>query len=61
MVTAGITVHYLYAALGMLPSNRPSLGEMVRFSIDYTFWAECRIRNCRRIAFVDALEIRSEW
>lgn len=38
MVAAGITTHYLYALTGMLPQARPSLGEMVRFAIDYTFW-----------------------
>ena len=38
MVAAGITVHYLFAALGMIPTERPSLGEMVHFQIDYTFW-----------------------
>jgi hypothetical protein len=38
MVAAGITTHYLYALAGMLPTERPSLGEMVRFEIDYTFW-----------------------
>jgi hypothetical protein len=38
MVTAGITVHYIFAALGIIPSERPSLREMVRFEIDYTFW-----------------------
>lgn len=38
MVAAGITTHYLYALAGMLPKARPSLGEMVRFEIDYTFW-----------------------
>lgn len=38
MVAAGITVHYLFAALGILPTQRPSLQEMVGFQIDYTFW-----------------------
>lgn len=38
MVTAGITVHYIFALLSILPSGRPSLGEIVRFEIDYTFW-----------------------
>jgi len=38
MVAAGITTHYLYALAGMLPTTRPSLGEMVRIEIDYTFW-----------------------
>ena len=38
MVAAGITVHYVYAVLGILPTARPSLGEIVRFQIDYTFW-----------------------
>ena len=38
MVAAGITVHYVYALFGILPSARPTLGEMVQFKIDYTFW-----------------------
>jgi uncharacterized protein len=38
MVAAGVTVHYLYALFGLLPTARPTLGEMVRFAIDYTFW-----------------------
>jgi uncharacterized membrane protein YraQ (UPF0718 family) len=38
MVAAGITVHYIFAALGIIPSERPSLSEMVHFQIDYTFW-----------------------
>ena len=38
MVAAGITVHYIYVLFGILPSARPSLGEIVRFQIDYTFW-----------------------
>ena len=38
MVAAGITVHYLFALPGLLPTTRPSLQEMVQFKIDYTFW-----------------------
>ena len=38
MVAAGVTVHYLFAVTGLLPTARPSLGEMVRFQIDHTFW-----------------------
>jgi hypothetical protein len=38
MVAAGVTVHYLYALLGILPTARPALAEMGKFSIDYTFW-----------------------
>ncbi|MDX6750650.1 permease [Geminicoccaceae bacterium 1502E] len=38
MVAAGVTVHYLYALSGMLPAERPALGEMVRFAFDYTFF-----------------------
>ena len=38
MVAAGVTVHYLFAALGALPTERLSLQEMVAFEIDYTFW-----------------------
>lgn len=38
MVTAGISVHYLFAAFDALPTARPALEEMVRFGMDYTFW-----------------------
>ena len=38
MVLAGITVHYIFAAAGALPTARRSLKEMVQFQIDYTFW-----------------------
>ena len=38
MVAAGVSVHYLFAAVGMLPTERPSLQEMVAFEINYTFW-----------------------
>lgn len=38
MVAAGVTTHYLFEALGAIPTERPSLQEMVRFGIDYTFW-----------------------
>jgi uncharacterized membrane protein YraQ (UPF0718 family) len=38
MVAAGITVHYLFAAVGALPTERPDLQEMVRFAIDHTFF-----------------------
>ena len=38
MVAAGVTVHYAFAAAGILPTERPTLGEMVAFGIDYTFW-----------------------
>jgi uncharacterized protein len=38
MVAAGITVHYLFALVGMIPTERPSLQEMVRFGINYTFF-----------------------
>lgn len=38
MVAAGITVHYLFATFGILPTQRPSLAEMVRFKMDYTLW-----------------------
>ena len=38
MVAAGITVHYLFALFGAIPTERPSLQEMVRFGIDYTFF-----------------------
>jgi hypothetical protein len=38
MVAAGITVHYLFATFGSIPSERPSLQEMVRFEIDYTLF-----------------------
>src|SRR3546814_6086431 len=35
---AGVTVHYLFALFGCIPTARSSLQEMVRFAIDYTFW-----------------------
>lgn len=38
MVAAGVTVHYLFAAVGQIPRERPALKEMVRFGIDYTFF-----------------------
>lgn len=38
MVAAGVSVHYLFALFGAIPTERPSLQEMVRFAIDYTFW-----------------------
>ena len=38
MVAAGVTTHYLFAAFGIIPTERPSLSEMVHFQIDYTFW-----------------------
>lgn len=38
MVAAGITIHYLFALVGMIPERRPSLDEMVRFAIDHTFF-----------------------
>ena len=38
MVAAGVTVHYVFAAIGILPQERPGLREMVAFQLDYTFW-----------------------
>ncbi len=38
MVTAGISVHYLFALVGQLPTERPGLQEMVRFAVDYTLF-----------------------
>jgi uncharacterized membrane protein YraQ (UPF0718 family) len=38
MVLAGITVHYLFALVGMLPERRPALEEMVRFAVDHTLF-----------------------
>ncbi|MXP66172.1 transporter, partial [Roseomonas sp. M0104] len=38
MAAAGITVHYLFAAAGLTPEQRPALEEMVRFAIDHTFF-----------------------
>lgn len=38
MTLAGVSVHYVYAALGALPTSRPGVADMVRFEIDYTFW-----------------------
>ncbi len=38
MVAAGVTVHYIFVTLGILPTERPALQEQVHFAIDYTFW-----------------------
>ena len=38
MVAAGVTVHYVFAALGAIPEARPSLQEMVRFAVDHTLF-----------------------
>lgn len=38
MVLAGVTVHYVFAALGAMPEERPPLTEMVSFAIDHTFF-----------------------
>lgn len=38
MVAAGVAVHYLFAAVGAIPSARPSLQEMVRFQVDHTLF-----------------------
>ena len=38
MVAAGITVHYLFALVGLIPTARPSLQEMVSFAVDHTLW-----------------------
>lgn len=38
MVAAGVTVHYLFAAAGVIPEARPSLQEMVSFAVDHTFF-----------------------
>ena len=38
MVAAGITVHYLFALVGQIPTERPGLQEMVRFAVDYTLF-----------------------
>ena len=38
MVAAGVTVHYLFAAVGQIPRERPELREMVRFGVDYTLF-----------------------
>lgn len=37
-IAAGIIVHLLFAALGILPEGAKSLEELSRFSIDYTFY-----------------------
>lgn len=38
MVAAGVTVHYLFAAVGQIPTERPALGEMVHFGVDHTLF-----------------------
>ncbi len=37
MVVAGVSVHGIFALLGIIPTERPQLAELVRFQIDYTF------------------------
>ncbi|MBI1406141.1 MAG: transporter [Caulobacter sp.] len=38
MVAAGVSVHYLFALVGQIPTDRPQVGQMVRFAIDHTFF-----------------------
>ncbi|MDZ3836197.1 MAG: permease [Rhodospirillales bacterium] len=38
MVVAGVTVHLIFQLFEILPTERPSLREMVRFEIDHTFF-----------------------
>lgn len=38
MVAAGISVHYLFVLAGLIPEQRPALGEMIRFSVDHTLF-----------------------
>lgn len=38
MVAAGISVNYVFALFGQLPTERPGLQEMVRFAVDYTLF-----------------------
>ena len=38
MAGAGVTVHYLFAAVGQIPTERPALREIVRFGVDYTLF-----------------------
>lgn len=38
MVAAGVTVHALFAAIEIVPSQRSSIEEMVAFRVDYTLW-----------------------
>jgi uncharacterized protein len=38
MVAAGVTVHYAFAVLGQIPTERPAVQDMVRFAIDHTFF-----------------------
>lgn len=37
MVAAGVSVHYLFALLGAVSTERFSLAELVRFQFDHTF------------------------
>lgn len=36
MVAAGVTVHYAFAAAGILPQARPDFADLVTFAINYT-------------------------
>jgi hypothetical protein len=40
MVAAGVTVHWVFAAFGAIPTARPeSLADMMSFGVDtHTFW-----------------------
>ncbi len=37
-VVAGIVVHVLFTALGLLPEGGKDVEELAAFAIDYTFW-----------------------
>ena len=38
MVAAGVSVHYVFSAAGIMPVERAPLSEMISFQVDYTFW-----------------------
>jgi uncharacterized protein len=52
MVAAGITVHYLFELTGLMPHSRPAVEDMVRFSIDYTFFLNLGFLTAGTLLFV---------
>lgn len=38
MAAAGVTVHYLFALIGQIPTERPDIAEQVRVAVDYTLF-----------------------
>ena len=38
MVAAGVTIHYVFTAFGAIPPERPTVQEMVQFTVDHTLF-----------------------